>query len=116
MIDSLGHNVGSAINSVFLQSLITLAGKTVTPWFGWQHAQRVWARAWDGSALGVERVGPKDVQVTVAGFPCAEFAYVRRALSGFFMRNTELFCTRVHVKSLPTAKGSESLRYAVAWV
>jgi hypothetical protein len=115
-VDELGRAVGTRINGVFLQSLRKLAGNSVTPWFAWEHAQRIWARAWDGSAIGVARLGPKDARVTVAGFPCAEFGYVKRALSGFFLRNTELFCARAFVKAVPTPKGSESLVYDVSWV
>jgi hypothetical protein len=115
-VDEIGRAVGTRINNVFLQSLRKLAGNTVTPWFAWEHAQRVWARAWDGSAIGVARIGPKDARLTIAGFPCAEFGYVKRALTGFFLRNTELFCTRAFVKGLPTPRGSESLVYEVSWV
>jgi hypothetical protein len=115
-VDELGRAVGTRINAVFLQSLRKLAGGAVTPWFGWEHAPRVWARAWDGSAVGVDRTGPKDARVTIAGFPCAEIGYVKKALAGFFLRNTELFCTRAFVKPEPTPPGSESLRYAISWV
>jgi hypothetical protein len=115
-VEELGRSVGTRINAVFLQSLKKLAGGAVSPWFAWEHAPRIWARAWDGSAIGVDRTGPKDARIVIAGFPCAEVPYVKRALSGFFLRNTELFCARAFVKPLATARGSESLAYSVSWV
>jgi hypothetical protein len=110
-IDELGRTAGTSVNAVFLQSMLKLAAD---PLFAWTHAQRIWARGWDGSAVGVTRAGPKDVLVTVAGFPCARFGYVQRALLGFFVRNTELFCRKAHAQLLQT--GPELLRYGVSWV
>jgi hypothetical protein len=116
IIDMLGREAGHSVNAVFVRSVLKLTSDVVTPWFAWPHAARIWARGWDGSAIGVERAGPKDVRVTVVGFSFASLRYVQRGLCGFLVRNTELFCRRAHGQILPSPTQRDVLRYLISWV
>jgi hypothetical protein len=116
-IQHLGTAVGDRINNVFIKSLIRLATGTVQPWFAWQLAPRVWARAWKGSAVGVLKMGPTEARVDVVGFPCVSIPYVRISLGAFFAKNTQLFCKSAVSRSVrPAADPSESASYIVSWV
>jgi hypothetical protein len=117
VIHEMGAAVGDRINSVFIKSLIHLASGTVQPWFAWQLAPRVWARAWKGSAVGVRKLGPSEARVDVVGFPCASIPYVRVSLAAFFAKNTQLFCkSAVARQARPSANPAESASYTVSWV
>jgi hypothetical protein len=117
VIQQMGTAVGDRINSVFIKSLIRLATGTVQPWFAWQLAPRVWARAWKGSAVAVLKVGPTEARVDVLGFPCASIPYVRVSLGAFFAKNTQLFCRSAISRSVrPTSDPSESASYVVSWI
>jgi hypothetical protein len=116
VIQELGTAVGDRINNVFVKSLIHLASGAIQPWFAWQLAPRVWARAWKGSAVGVRKLGDKEARVDVVGFPCAAIPYVRVSLAAFFAKNTQLFCqTAVARQARPAADPSESVSYTVSW-
>jgi hypothetical protein len=117
VIQQLGTAVGDRINSVFVKSLIRLATGTVQPWFAWQLAPRVWARAWKGSAVGVQKMGPTEARVDVVGFPCASIPYVRVSLGAFFAKNTQLFCKSAVARPVrPSSDPSESASYIVSWI
>jgi hypothetical protein len=116
VIQQMGTAVGDRINSVFIKSLIRLATGAVQPWFAWQLAPRVWARAWTGSAVGVLKVGPAAARVDVVGFPCASIPYVRTSLAAFFAKNTQLFCRTAIARPVrPTSNPAESVSYVVSW-
>ncbi|HEX3594446.1 MAG TPA: hypothetical protein VHU80_05070 [Polyangiaceae bacterium] len=117
VIHEMGTAVGDRINSVFVKSLIHLASGTVQPWFAWQLAPRVWARAWKGSAVGVRKMGPTEARVDVVGFPCASISYVRVSLAAFFAKNTQLFCRTAVARQVRSSSDSpESVSYAVSWL
>jgi hypothetical protein len=117
VIQEMGTAVGDRINSVFVKSLIHLASGTIQPWFAWQLAPRVWARAWKGSAVGVRKMGPTEARVDVVGFPCASIPYVRVSLAAFFAKNTQLFCRSAIARQVrPTSDPSESVSYTVSWI
>jgi hypothetical protein len=116
-VQAAGAGTGGRINSVFIKSIIRLATGAVEPWFAWGLAQRIWSRAWQGSAVGVRRTGPKDARVDVVGFPCAAIPYVRVSLGAFFAKNTELFCKHAVARSVrPDSDPAEALSYVVSWV
>jgi hypothetical protein len=117
VIQEMGTAVGDRINSVFVKSLIRLASGAVQPWFAWELAPRVWARAWKGSAVGVRKMGPTEARVDVVGFPCASIPYVRTSLASFFAKNTQLFCKSAVARQVrPNADPSEAVSYTVSWI
>jgi hypothetical protein len=116
VIQEMGTAVGDRINSVFVKTLIHLASGTIQPWFAWQLAPRVWARAWKGSAVGVRKLGPTEARVDVVGFPCASIPYVRVSLAAFFAKNTQLLCKSAVARQVrPIQDPSESASYTVSW-
>ena len=116
-IMEMGTAVGDRINSVFIKSIIRLATGAIQPWFAWELAPRIWARAWKGSAVGVRKLGPTEARVDVVGFPCAAIPYVRTSLAAFFAKNTQLFCRSAVARQVRTAtEPSESVSYHVSWI
>jgi hypothetical protein len=117
VIQEMGTAVGDRINSVFVKSLIRLASGAIQPWFAWELAPRVWARAWQGSAVGVRKLGAAEARVDVVGFPCASIPYVRVSLAAFFAKNTQLFCQSAVARQVrPSSDPSESVSYTVSWI
>ena len=113
-IDTLARSTGSRINTIYLRGMLRLTD--TTPRFAWSHAQRIWSRTWAGSTLEVSEAGPKDVRVELVGSECCEIPYFRRALGGFFARNTELFCRRAFWKPAPGVRQPQTVAYIVSWV
>jgi hypothetical protein len=87
----------------------------VTPWACFTIQQRLWSQVWVGGAVGTFKLGPKEVRVEIAGWPCSRIPYCRIAMRGLLLGQTELFCSKAYVRELPGLCSATSLGYRVAW-
>jgi hypothetical protein len=95
--------------------LVTGAG-VATPWTVFEHAQRFWDRTFVGGAVGVARLGPKEAQIEVAGWPCAAFRYTRIACRGVLSGTAEVFCEKAYVREVESLCTPLSLGYRIGWI
>ena len=91
------------------------AGAGVTPWTIMGMVDRFWARAYQGSGIGVLRTGPKDAEVEMAGTPLVTSAYYRNAFRGLVVGLFELVTTRCIVAELPAGATPTARRFRAQW-
>jgi hypothetical protein len=84
------------------------------PWNVIPMWQRFWDRGYDGGALRVTKLGPKDARVDVLGCLLCESAYFRHALRGLSNGFIEVFCQRAYATEIASAGDGVSYRYQ--WV
>ncbi len=90
----------------------------MTPWNVFPHYQRFWSRGFDGGAVSVARLGPKEARLALVACGLAESAYFRNALRGIVLAATELFCRKAYIAEAeaPASRVPASVVYRVQWV
>jgi hypothetical protein len=115
-IISIGLHVSSSTRNIFAAAAVKLAVELgTTPWTLLGMSDRVWARAWVGSAIAVSKTGPKDAHIRIVGMPCARIPYFRVAVRGFIAAFIEVVATRAHVRAVAAESTDKILGYRVAW-
>jgi len=115
-IAQMGHGVFDKIRGTLLGTTVRMAKEAgVTPWTVLPHLQRFWDRAYQGGALSVTRLGPKEARGDVVQARIAESIYFRHALRGLLVGVLELFCKKAYVSMLPV-QDSASVSYKMQWV
>jgi hypothetical protein len=89
-------------------------GAGITPWSALPMLQRFWDRGFDGGAVTVTRVGPKDAHTTLVQCPTAVSPYFRNGLRGLLAAIIELSCTKAYVTERRRATPT-SLSFRVQW-
>jgi hypothetical protein len=93
----LGTLLGTAVK------LARTAG--ATPWTLFENIGRVWSRGYDGGALRVQRFGPKDALVEIAGNPLFAYPFFRNGFRGYGVEVIGQFCTRITVREEAPGRG-----------
>jgi hypothetical protein len=110
----IGRDVGSRIHGTFLGAMIRGARNVgVTPWMALGQARKLYERLFDGGAVSVTRVGPKDARMELVGNPAIEIAYFRNAIRGLWQVAVEFFCAKAYFTE--TGRGEWSYRVRIAW-
>jgi hypothetical protein len=91
-------------------------GAGATPWTILGQAQRFWDRTWVGGAVGITRLGPKEAQVEVVGWPCAGYHYVRVACRGVLSGMAEILCDKAYAREIEALCTPLSLGYRIGWI
>jgi hypothetical protein len=126
-IDSLGidddlilqgaMNVANKLHGVFLATLVkTVRGSGVGPLAGTPIIHKIWARVFDGGALGAEQVGPKDLRLAVRGNPLIRHRYHRVAIRTHVKMGVQIFSRVAHVREGACDPARGSLDLMVSWV
>lgn len=111
-----GRKVAQRLQRGFLSVLLRAAQESgVTPWAVLVRYQRLWERYFDGSAVQVTKLGPKEARAEIAGFPLARIRYIQNGVGGILRGVTELVAKRVYVSLLPERSTRTSLAYSVSW-
>ncbi len=112
----LGQGLSNRMHKPVFDVALRLAGALgVTPWTLAEQAVKMYGRAYDGGALLVQQLGPKDARFEVLGFPCADVDYCKNAWRGIVLGATEMFATRAYVHAVPAMSGPNRLSYRVSW-
>jgi hypothetical protein len=112
----IGMQVAQHLQRGFLSVIVRFAAESgVTPWTILMRYPKLWERFFDGSAVAVTKLGPKEARVQAAGFPLARIGYIRNAVAGIVRGVTEVVCTRVYVTALPPLCTDSTLGYRVSW-
>jgi hypothetical protein len=114
----IGQAVGDRIQGSYIGVVARgakLAG--VTPWVLLNHLDRIWSRMFQGGAVAVTKVGPKDAIIDIQGVSLASFDYFRIAFSGLFIAGAKLASARTaNVEPVYGRCGRDRLVYRAAWV
>lgn len=113
---AIGAEVGRHAQGTVLGTAVRLARDVgVTPWTILERLPQVWLRIWQGGAVAIYRLGPKDARLEIAGWPCARIPYLRTAMRGVVGGLIELFCRKAYVTPLPKLCGTNVLAYRISW-
>jgi len=82
-----------------------------SPWNVLPQWQRFWDRAYDGGAMRVTKLGPKDARVDLIGCALCESHYYRQALRGLSAGFIEVLCTRAYATEVASSLDGVSYRY-----
>jgi len=111
---AIGCEVGNRVHGTFLGTMIRGAKEVgVTPWTALGHARTLYERLFDGGAVCVTRVGPKDARMELVANPLVDIPYFRNAARGLWQVALEFFCTRAYVTEIGRTMTSYKVR--IAW-
>ena len=114
-LQELGGQTASSMTRVMLGSMARNVG--MTPWLALGSAGRVYDRIYEGGAVSVTRLGPKDLRLEQVGNPLAQSRYFRLTARGFYKSLCEMFCKKAYVKpARGTDSGRDSYAFAISWV
>jgi hypothetical protein len=114
-------DMGNAVARLTQQTVLSLALKLAnesgtTPWTALAYCPRLWARLYEGSGIGIWKVGPKDAELHVLGNGLARFTYWRTALSGILMAIVSPFARKAYVREIHVREAHDyPVIYRVAW-
>jgi hypothetical protein len=77
---------------------------------------KLWERAFDGGALIILRLGPKEARMEAVGLPFSHLHYPRVAIRGVITGVMRLMVKTVYVRDLTLFGRSNTLAYRVSWV
>ena len=113
----IGMQVAQHLQRGFLKVVLRLVIESgVTPWSVLERYQKLWERYFDGSAIAVYKLGPKEARAEVVGFPLARVGYIQVGVGGIMRGVTELVAQRVYVQRVPALCSSSTLGYRLSWV
>ena len=116
-VAKLGGATFARIQGALLGTVLRMAnGAGVTPWTILPQLQRFWDRAYQGGAVQITRVGPKDAQLEVTRCPLADSHYYRHALRGLTSSVLSLFCQKVYVHERPGGRPEGAATLRAQWV
>jgi hypothetical protein len=112
--------MGSAVAKLTQKSMVSMATSLataggMTPWTLLSTVDRYWHRLYEGSAVGLVKLGPKEARFDIAAMPLARYAYWRIALRGIVHTVCAPFCRTVLVKELARKREDEA-GYRISWV
>jgi hypothetical protein len=116
-VGKLGGATFVRIQGTLLGTVLRMANVTgVTPWTILPQLQRFWDRAYQGGAIQVLGMGPKDALLTVTRCHLAESHYFRNALRGLTASVIALFCQKVYVHEVARKRVEGTVSLRAQWV
>jgi hypothetical protein len=116
-IEQIGVEVAQHLQRGFLSVALRFAVESgVTPWAVLLRYQKLWERYFDGSAVAVWKVGPKDARAQVSGFPLARIGYIQIGVAGIMRGVLQLVCKRAYVVPVRAQCDTDTLTYRTSWV
>jgi len=113
----LGGATFERVRGTLLGTMLQMAnGVGVTPWTVLGQLQRFWYRAYDGAALQVVRLGPKEARLDLVQCPFADTHYHRNALRGLFRAVLRLFCQQAYVQERKGHRAPGTYSVRAQWV
>ncbi len=113
----IGAQVGLRIQASVLGLLARMArGTGVDPWTVLAAYPKFRERLFMGSDSRIFRAGPKEARVENFGIPLARVGYFRNAWRGLVASGLGLFCRRVFINEIPTARSVDSFSFRLSWV
>lgn len=114
----IGEEVGNRIQGTFIGTIVRRARAVgLTPWVALSQIGRLWERLFEGGAVALIKVGPKDALVDMRNLDLARYAYFRAAFCGVLVSGIKLGAGRaVHTRILDLREPETRLRVRAEWV
>lgn len=115
-IEGMGNAVGVVTARVFMQLVLRTAREVgATPWVILGNSPRYWGRYYEGSAVALTKLGPKEARLEVRASSLAAYSYWRGALRSILYSLAVPFCQKAYVRELspPSRSGAA---YRLSWV
>jgi hypothetical protein len=114
---AIGRGVFDRVGPTFFGTVLRL-GKSagITPWPILAQIQRFWDRGYDGGAIRVTELGPKDARLDLIACPIANSAFYRSGVSGLLTAVIETFSRRAIVKEPDSIHEADSMSLRAQWV
>lgn len=110
-----GRTTFEGARGTILGTAVRMArGAGFTPWVALSQLQRFWDRGFDGGAVSVIRVGPKDAHASVQKCALVESPYFRNGLRGLLGSLMNLFCTKAYVTDRRLSS-ADAVSFRVQW-
>jgi hypothetical protein len=108
--------VAKATQKSVLAGILRLAKEAgTTPWTLYASCDKYWARFFEGSGIGIFKLGPKEARFEVAGCSLARSTYWRIGLRGLLTAVSEPFATKVYLREIPQMVTSASCGFRISW-
>jgi hypothetical protein len=115
-VTEMAQRVSMQAQGTFLGIAIAIArGIGVTPWTVLGRARPIWERAWVGGGMAGFRLGPQEMRIEVAGWPCARIPYCRHALRGILLGVVSLLSKEAYARELTELQTKQDVAYRLVW-
>lgn len=113
---AIGKEVGDRVQGTILGLLVRTAKQAgLTPWTGLSQCKKLYERLFQGGAVKLVKLGPKEARIEVVNNRLFSFAYFRNGFRGLACAGAELFCEKAYAHELPKLSGPTSLGLRVSW-
>jgi len=114
---SIGRSVGDRLHGTFLGTLVRgVAQAGLTIWSLAGKGDRVWSRVFDGGAVGVVKLGPKEGIMSIRGLPLLSINYFRVGWRGVLCASVEAIAQKCYVRERATSVSPDGIDFIVSWV
>ncbi len=113
---SIGRSVGDRLHGTFLGTLVRGAHHAgFTPWSVAGKGDRVWSRVFEGGAIGMAKLGPKEGILSIRGLPLLAADYFRIGYRGVLAASVETVAQRCYVRETGRLVEADGVDFLVAW-
>jgi hypothetical protein len=113
---AIGSEVAKATQRSVLASILRLAKEAgTTPWALYRGCGRYWQRMFQGSAVAIFKLGPKEARFEVTSCSLAASNYWRIGLRGLLGATSEPFAQKVYVRDVPHLSSATTCGYRISW-
>jgi len=111
----IGNSVSKRFQGTFLSTVLRVAAGSggVTPWTPLTQIQRLYDRVFQGGAVSVAKLGPKEARTDFIGNPLCSVGYYRGGLKAIIAATADLFSRKAIVREVRS--GETSVSYRVSW-
>jgi hypothetical protein len=113
---SIGRGVGDRLHGTFLGTLVRGARHAgFTPWSIASKVDRVWSRVFEGGAIGVVKLGPKEGVLSIRGLPLLSVDYFRVGWRGVLCASVESVAHRCYVRETGRFAEPDGVDFLISW-
>jgi hypothetical protein len=115
-IAQLGKDVGERVQGSILGLMVRTAKTSgLTPWTGLRNCRLFYERMFQGGAVSLVKLGPKEARIELVRNPLFAIPYFRHGLRVIAMTGIELFCKKAYSYELPKFAGPASFAFRLSW-
>jgi hypothetical protein len=109
--------VATKLHGIFLSTFVrTVRASGVGPLAGAPVIIKIWARIFEGGAIGLQQLGPKDSRLAIRGNVLLRHRYHRIAIRNHYKMGIEVFTRLAYVREESCDADRGALDLAASWV
>jgi hypothetical protein len=113
---AIGSEVAKTTQKSVLAGILRLAKEAgTTPWALYAGCGKYWSRMFQGSAIAIFKLGPKEARFEVASCSLAGSSYWRHGLRGLLGAVSEPFARKVYLRDIPSLGTSTTCGFRISW-